>query len=116
MRYTFLQTPLFTAKWRSLRLEDEDLRHLEQELLRLAPSHPAIPGTGGVRKMRFAPPSWNRGKSGATRVCYVCFTAFDVILLVLMYAKNEQANLTPRQRDACKLLISEIAAELERQR
>lgn len=63
-----------------------------------------IPGLGGIRKVRFAPAG--RGKSGAFRVVYY-FTALDrPILALLIYAKNEQENITPRQRDALLALIA----------
>jgi hypothetical protein len=55
-------------------------------------------GTGGVRKIRFAPPSWNTGKSGATRVCYALFAAFDTVYLLTMFGKNRQANLTADEK------------------
>ncbi len=50
MHYTFLQTPLFTSRWKAMGLTDEDLRMLEQELLRSAPGHPVMAGTGGCER------------------------------------------------------------------
>ena len=38
-----------------------------------------IQGTGGLRKMRFAAPGSQRGKSKSFRVCYVDFTEFGFI-------------------------------------
>ncbi|MGH7215365.1 MAG: hypothetical protein ACREIT_11435, partial [Tepidisphaeraceae bacterium] len=62
-------------------------------------------GTGGLRKLRFAPPSWHTGKRGATRVCYAYFSRFANVLLVVAFGKNEQANLDAGQkREAAKLL------------
>ncbi len=54
-----------------------------------------IPGTGGVRKMRFA--SRGRGKSGGVRVIYYFFDEQNPIYALLLYGKNEQVNLTPLQ-------------------
>lgn len=65
-----------------------------------------VPGLGGIRKIRFAPKG--RGKSGAFRVIYYLATVDRPVLALLIYGKNEQENITPRQRDA---LLSLIAAE-----
>jgi hypothetical protein len=59
-------------------------------------------GTGGVRKIRFAPPSWNTGKSGATRVCYAMFTIVDTVYLLTMFRKNQQENLTAGEKAEIK--------------
>lgn len=73
----FVIIPSFDVKWRKLGLNDEDLRRLEDELLHNPKLGPAMQGTGGVRKMRFA--FENTGKSGATRVIYVDFEAYEKI-------------------------------------
>ena len=67
-----------------------------------------IPGGGGLRKMRWSLPG--RGKSGGARVIYFWFTALNVIYLLLIYAKNEQADLTPEQ---VKLLRKTVEAEFK---
>jgi hypothetical protein len=59
--------------------------------------------------MRFSPPEWHRGKSGGLRVCYVHYPEFQVIVLAIVYAKNEQADLTVQQK-------SQIRDFIERQR
>jgi hypothetical protein len=70
MTLSFVYLPLFEAKRKRLRLSDEDVQAFEQLLLRDPETGAVIGGTGGVRKVRFAPPSWHTGKSGATRVIY----------------------------------------------
>jgi len=66
-------------------------------------------GTGGLRKVRFAPPSWHTGKSGAARVCYAHFAVFDTVSFVTLFAKKDQANLTRAERN-------DVAAVLQRVR
>ena len=61
---------------------------------------------GGIRKLRFAP--LGRGKSGGFRVIYYFASVNRPILALLIYAKNEQANITPQQQ---KALLALIAAE-----
>jgi hypothetical protein len=66
-----LQSATFVAEWRAARLDDDDLRALEALLLENPERGPVMSGTGGLRKLRYAPPSWHIGKSGATRVGYL---------------------------------------------
>jgi hypothetical protein len=68
--------------------------------------------TGGVRKMRFAPPSRGAGKSGAYRVCYFYFPAHEIVYFVLIFPKNEQPNLTAEQEKACRNLSQQIREAL----
>ena len=68
MRLTLIQLSTFAAKWPKLRLTDEDLLSLEGLLIDNPEAGQVIPGTGGLRKLRFAPPSWHTGKRGASRV------------------------------------------------
>lgn len=75
-----------------------------------------IPGAGGFRKVRFAPPSWGRGKRGAARVIYAYFPEFEAVVLFLIYGKNEQGNLTPRQKLAAKNWMQDFKQRLKRQR
>lgn len=65
-----------------------------------------VPGLGGIRKLRFAPAG--RGKSGGFRVIYYFASVNRPILALPIYAKNEQANITPQQQ---KALLALIAAE-----
>jgi len=56
-----------------------------------------IPGTGGVRKLRFG--FRGRGKSGGARVIYYYFDKDNPLYALLIYGKNEQVNLR-RNRSA----------------
>lgn len=52
-----------------------------------------IPGAEGARKVRWVVSG--RGKRGGARVIYFNVDARDVILLVAVYAKAEQENISP---------------------
>lgn len=57
-----------------------------------------IPGTGGVRKIR-----WSRrgvGKRGGVRVIYFYYHEGAPIFLLTVYAKARQEELTPKQKKA----------------
>ena len=70
-----------------------------------------IPGTGRLRKMRFA--IGNSGKRGCSRVCYVDFSEFGVVYLMTVYAKNEKENLTQRECADIKKYIDLIEKGLK---
>lgn len=108
-----MQPASFAAEWRRLRLTDEDLQELEAEIMRRPDIGPVMRGTGGVRKMRFSPASWARGKSGALRVCYVCFREFATVYLLLVFPKNEKANLTPAEAAHFRRWVAILRQQLE---
>ena len=114
MRFTFVQLPRFAARWAQLRLTDDDLRALEQMLLRNPEAGAVVAGTGGLRKLRFAPPSRHVGKSGAFRVGYAYFRTADAIYLLAIFAKNEQANLTPQEKAEARKLVEIISRGLRK--
>jgi hypothetical protein len=107
VRFTFAQPASFAAEWRRLDLTDEDLQSLEGQIIDRPEVGPLMRGTGGIRKMRFSPPSWRRGKSGALRVCYVIFHEARTVYLLLVFPKNEKANLSPSE---CEYFRKQVAA------
>jgi len=57
-----------------------------------------ISGGAGIRKVRFAPPSRHVGSSGAYRVVYLYLRIGDAIVLLTIFAKKDQENLTDAQK------------------
>jgi hypothetical protein len=78
-------------------LDDEDLRALERQIMENPLAGKVMRNSGGVRKIRFAPPSRGSGKSGGYRVCYFYFPMQEIVYFVLVFPKSEQPNLTPEQ-------------------
>jgi len=114
MTLTIGQSPSFASKWKRLGLTDTDLRDHERALLSNLSAGAVVAGTGGVRKIRFAPALGGRGKSGAYRVCYGHFPVYSRMFLFILFAKNEQANLTASQKTIAAGLVKEMAATLGR--
>jgi hypothetical protein len=108
MELTFLYMPGFVREWNRQRLTDSDLRALEETIARAPDAAPVMRGTGGLRKMRFAPPSTHRGKSGATRVGFAYFRAKAAIIVVAIFAKSNAANFTPAQRVEFEKWLNQI--------
>jgi hypothetical protein len=107
----FIELRPFAAAWKDLGLDDEDQLAL-QVLIMLNPTNPpVVEGTGGLRKVRFAPVRWRTGKRGALRVGYVYLQDHGVVLLVIAYSKDEKDNLTPGEKKAIRSLIQRIEQE-----
>ena len=92
MDLTFLYSPGFVKEWDRQGLDDSDLQALEQTIARAPYAAPVMRGTGGLRKIRFAPPSLHRGKSGANRVGFAFFPSKSAIVVVAIFAKNEVSD------------------------
>lgn len=95
---------------------DDDLKELQSAIMASPERHPVISGTGGLRKIRFAPSREARGKSGAYRVGYARFREFGFILLVTVWGKNEKSDLSAGDRNAVGAIVREIRRALEARR
>jgi hypothetical protein len=71
-----------------------------------------IPGTGGLRKVRVGRGS--SGKRGGARVVYYFYNAEVPLLLMALYAKNEKADLSARDKKALADTLKEIMASWRR--
>jgi len=67
-----------------------------------------IPGTGGLRKVRVG--RGGSGKRGGARVIYYFYNADFPLVLMALYAKNEKADLSSRERNALAGTLREIMA------
>src|SRR5665213_1924160 len=110
----FIELPWFSEGWRSLRLDSDDLLALQEAIMRGPKRPPVIPGTGRLRKIRFAPPSWHVGKSGACRVCYAYFEESGVVLLVVVYSKNDKDTLNGAEKAAIRSVIARHEVEFSK--
>lgn len=112
----FVEWNRFTKDWHDLRLDDNALTTLQFAIMTDPKVGAVIEGAGGLRKMRFAPPAWNTGKSGAARICYVYFEDHAVVFLLRAYAKSEQDDLDDAQKQAIAKLIQQIGRDLAKTR
>lgn len=102
---SFIEMEGFYQDLKDLGLDDDDLSALQVLIMSNPKIPPVIPGTGGLRKIRFAPAGWRRGKRGAARVCYVYFEDYGIVLLVVAYRKNEKDDLSADEKKAIRNLI-----------
>ena len=91
-----MEHPAFARDREALLGDDEACRALQNALAATPRLGSVIPGTRGVRKMRAASARQNKGKRGGIRILYAYIEARQEILLLNLYAKNEDENLSPR--------------------
>jgi len=96
MEREFVETFEFRKRWKALKLDDDDLRALQDTLCADPQAGDLIQGTGGVRKVRLELPG--RGKSGGARVVFVDFAVEEHLYSISVFAKNEQGNLNAKQK------------------
>ncbi len=109
MTREFIFTATFNNCWKAMGLNDENLRELEQELMKNPQLGDVIEGTGGARKLRIK--LGNHGKSGGARVIYLDVFEKEKLYFLFAYPKNVQENLTAEQKKAIKNIIDEIKKE-----
>ena len=104
---TVVETSAFVRRAQKLLSTEE-----HEDLLFFLALHPQsgdeIPGTGGVRKVRYA--ARGKGKSGGVRVIYYFFDEENPLYAIFLYGKNEQANLTPAQKQVVAALAATLKA------
>jgi hypothetical protein len=113
----FVELDEFADDWESLGLDREIALW---DLQNLIMSHPTIgkvvPGTDGLRKMRFGRADQRIGKRSGARVCYVYFPEHAAVLLVAAYGKNEKDDLTAWEKKAIREDIASVRLWLEQLR
>jgi mRNA-degrading endonuclease RelE of RelBE toxin-antitoxin system len=100
----FIETPIFTKELQNL-LEDEEYRALQLALLFRPEQGVLIPGSGGLRKLRWS--QKGKGKRGGCRVIYYWDEKQETFYMLLAYAKSKQDDLTPAQMKVLTKLVKE---------
>jgi len=96
------ETSAFTKAIDGL-LDDHEYAALQETLAGNPDAGDRIPGTGGLRKLRWAVPG--RGKRGGMRVIYYWIVSKDQIFMLLAYPKNRQDDLTAAQKRVLTALV-----------
>ena len=105
---TFKYLAGFVSEWQRLGLDDDDLRELELLIMTNPDAGDVMAGTGGLRKLRFAPSRWRRGKSGSLRIGYSQDSDLEKVFVIAVYAKNDKANLTRAERGEIKRILDAL--------
>lgn len=84
---------------------DEEYRQLQLSLVENPELGVVITGTGGLRKVRWR--AEGRGKRGGHRIIYYWAEVPSVILMLFLFPKNAQADLTPEQKRKLRMLVEQ---------
>lgn len=114
MKAEFVELPAF-ERHRAEYLDDDGYRAFQIELMRDPEGGAVMPGTGGLRKIRFADTRRGKGKRGGLRVIYYWWSAGPQFWLFAIYDKDEMVDLTAAERVALRSIVkAEIDARRKR--
>lgn len=86
-------------------LSDDVYHRLQAALAERPDLGVRIPGGGGLRKVRWSAPG--RGKRGGVRVIYYWVVDRDLIVMLFLYPKNVQGDLSAQQLRVLRRIIEE---------
>jgi hypothetical protein len=107
-----IELPPFTLKWNRYQLTEHDRTIMLEAILGDPEAWPVQKGTAGARKARFSSHDLDSGTSGGYRVFYAVFRKYGKIVLVTLFPKNEQSNLSKAGQNLVATLLREIEREL----
>lgn len=99
----FIETTIFT-KLLPKYLNDNEYKAFQWYLLMKPDAGNIVRGSGGIRKVRWAPDG--KGKRGSIRIMYYLKKSDDEIWLLTIFSKNEKASIPGH-------ILKKIAKEIE---
>jgi hypothetical protein len=100
-----IRTATFSRRAKRL-LTESEIASLERSVAERPEAHPVVPGTGGVRKARWA--RFGMGKRGGVRAVYYFLVRADLVYMLDIYAKSEKSDLTPADKRELRAIISTL--------
>jgi mRNA-degrading endonuclease RelE of RelBE toxin-antitoxin system len=107
-RMLIVETPVFTRQVTAA-LDDETYRKLQLALVMNPERGVVVRGSGGLRKLRWG--AEGRGKRGGVRIIYHYDPRRQIILMLFLFPKNEQDDLTPEQLRKLRAVVEQEFAE-----
>jgi hypothetical protein len=103
----FIEFPAFTNRLLALAKDraDDVLLEIQSDLLENPERGRVIQGTAGVRKACVADPTRGKGTRGGFRYMYYYIEQDGQVFLLMIFSKNEQADLTSVQKKTLKQAI-----------
>ena len=86
-------------------MDDESYRELQEALILKPDAGDLIPGSGGLRKVRWK--LEGKGKRGGVRIIYYWRTADDQLWMIYGYAKAKKEDLSKIQLKALREIVEE---------
>ncbi|MCX6361687.1 MAG: type II toxin-antitoxin system RelE/ParE family toxin [Armatimonadetes bacterium] len=98
MAVEFVETTMFASHRDAQFGDPESFRMLQCDLVTNPRRGDVIPGTGGLRKLRWGDVSRAKGKRSGLRIIYLYVEQADNILLLAAYDKSVATDLTPEEK------------------
>jgi mRNA-degrading endonuclease RelE of RelBE toxin-antitoxin system len=102
----FLEAPAFTRHLPSY-LDDTGYLALQMFLAENPEAGDVMPGTGGVRKVRWIDQRRGKGRRGGLRVIYYFISDAHQIWFFTIYGKDEADDLMPSEKEQLRAAVSE---------
>jgi len=100
---TVVETPSYLVDAERL-FSPEERRAIVDRLASDPTCGVVIPGSGGIRKVRFG--FGSRGKSGGARIIYLFSGVSLPVFILAAFAKNEKANLSASERNSLAKMVA----------
>jgi hypothetical protein len=110
---TVVETPEFIRRVEKL-LDDDEREALIAFLAANPTAGDLIPGTGGVRKLRWA--LEGRGKRGGARIIHFFHSTLLPLFVLTAFAKNERTDLSQADRNSLQRLTKTLVNTYGRRR
>ena len=114
MKAVFVELPPF-EHYRADYLDDDAFLRLQRLMMLNPEAGVLIPGTGGLRKLRFVDKRRGKGKRGGLRVIYYWWNAGSQFWLFTIYDKDEMSDLSKAQREMLKQMMKHELEERRKQ-
>jgi hypothetical protein len=111
MNKLFIESTGFTS-WVIKFLDDQEYSAFQQQLIADPGAGEAMPGCGGLRKIRLGLPG--RGNRSGARVIYLHVEEAGWIFLLHAYGKGEKEDLRPQEKKVLQRLARQLKAEAGR--
>jgi len=105
MDASFVELPSFQRHC-SQYFDDEEFLAFQRFLLQHPDAGAVIQGTGGLRKVRFADSSRQKGKRGGLRVIYYHWAQGSQFWLFTVYGKDVQDDLSAEQKKVLRHMLN----------
>jgi len=104
---SFVETLWFTKDLPDY-LTEEGFAEFQTHLLDNPRIGTVVPGSGGLRKVRYADPMRGKGKRGGIRIYYLDVPEKERVYLLDIHGKDEKEDLSPGELKVLKSLVTEI--------